>query len=187
MGNIIRQLSSGFLSARAPCSNDHSPPRARPRRNNTDKNEQLEVALGSSVWHLPRCKACPFSARGGRLAQAAISRLQMCTKPRRPMIDASCTTNQPSAPTTRARTTRACIRMSMVTRTRARITCTLSKPESMAVSFMLARPTPRVADIAGFVSDRTTEAALEICASRQQCEFVTRRSCSFLLGVVAIA
>ena len=58
----------------------------------------------------------------------------------------------------------------------------LSEPESMAVSFMSVRPTPRVTGIAGMVSDRTTEAAREMCASRQQCEFVTERSCSFLLG-----
>ena len=60
--------------------------------------------------------------------------------------------------------------------------CPLSELESMAVPFMHARPTPPFAGIAGIVSCRTPEAAREICASRQQCESVTGRSCCFLLG-----
>ena len=44
------------------------------------------------------------------------------------------------------------------------------------------RPTPPVAGIAFIVSCRTPEAARDICASRQQCEPVTGRSCCFLLG-----
>ena len=86
------------------------------------------------------------------------------TNPRRPMIDA-CTTQINRQPRGRAQhaLAYAWAWAHARTRTHARIACTtmwtcarpLSEPESMAVSFMHARPTPPVAGIAGIVSDRT--------------------------------